>query len=390
MTDPSPSDIVSDQYTRWPYPAPIEDLPGWLEANWEWFDPSHAHRLFWPDRAYRPDMDILVAGCGINQAAVFARNNPAARVVAIDTSARALAHHERLKQRYALANLELHRLPVEQAGSLERRFDLIVSTGVLHHLADPRHGLAALGACLKPDGVAALMVYARYGRIGVQTLQSVFRDLGFAQDEASLARVKDAIASLPDAHPVKAYLRIAPDLQSDAGWVDTFLHGREASYSIDDCLDLVDGAGLAFQDLFMKADYYPPPGSTNAFHDLVSTLPPPGQWSIMERMNFGNACHFFMACRDDRPVERYRIDFDAAAAMAYVPSFRLRCALDGGQICRPGWRMDLDAEAQDLVRQIDGRRTIGDIGGDLGGDSARRLFQRLWQLDFLAMGLPPD
>ncbi|QCH15665.1 hypothetical protein CB0101_12685 [Synechococcus sp. CB0101] len=59
----------------------------WLASNWQWFDPSHAHPLFWPDRDYRADLDILIAGCGSNQAAVFATTNPAVRVVPIDVSA---------------------------------------------------------------------------------------------------------------------------------------------------------------------------------------------------------------------------------------------------------------------------------------------------------------
>ena len=53
-------------------PAPVEDLAAWSATNWDWFDPAHAHRIFWPDRDYRPDLDILIAGCGTNQAAVFA------------------------------------------------------------------------------------------------------------------------------------------------------------------------------------------------------------------------------------------------------------------------------------------------------------------------------
>ena len=65
------ADVVADQYQKWRYPEPILDLPGWLAGNWQWFDPSHAHRLFWPDQNVRPDLDILVAGCGTNQAAVF-------------------------------------------------------------------------------------------------------------------------------------------------------------------------------------------------------------------------------------------------------------------------------------------------------------------------------
>ena len=79
MKDDARDDAVSRQYERWRYPHPIRDLKTWTVTNWEWFDPVHAHRVLWPDRDYRPDLDILIAGCGTNQAAVFAFNNPAAK-----------------------------------------------------------------------------------------------------------------------------------------------------------------------------------------------------------------------------------------------------------------------------------------------------------------------
>ena len=101
-TDPR-ADVVSSQYARWMYPQPIVDLPAWLADNWQWFDPSHAHRIFWPDRGYEPGMDILIAGCGTNQAAVFAYTNPGARVVAIDVSQPSLDHHRFLGKTIARA-----------------------------------------------------------------------------------------------------------------------------------------------------------------------------------------------------------------------------------------------------------------------------------------------
>ena len=99
--------MVSRQYERWRYPPPIEDLTAWTATNWEWFDPVHAHRVFWPDREYRPDLDILIAGCGTNQAAVFAFNNPAANVVAVDISQPSLDHQQYLKDKHGLHNLQL-------------------------------------------------------------------------------------------------------------------------------------------------------------------------------------------------------------------------------------------------------------------------------------------
>ena len=394
------SDVVACQYERWIYPEPIFDLPGWLAGNWQWFDPSHAHLMFWPDRGYKPDMDILVAGCGTNQAAVLAFTNPAANVVAIDVSQPSLDHHSALKDRYGMRNLELHLLPIEELGALGREFDLVISTGVLHHMAEPQTGMKALAGCLNPDGVIAVMLYGRYGRIGVEIMQSVFRDLALEQNEASLFAVKEAVALLPQDHPLHSYISMAPDLQFDAGIVDTFLHGRDRSYTVADCLDLVASAGLIFQDWYLKSSYYPPTPQGGGFYAAVAALPEAQQWSVMERINTRNACHFFTACHADRAPESYRVDFASPTILDAAPTFRYRCGFDGSSIYRPGWRMNLDLEQRTIVQLIDGHRTIREIVeavAQLGvpapqrqvelQNRARLLLQSLWQQDFLAMVL---
>ena len=389
MSDDPRSDAVAGQYARWTYPEPIIDLPGWLAHNWQWFDPSHAHRMFWPDRPYRSDMQILVAGCGTNQAAVLAYTNPGARITAIDVSEPSLDHHEFLKARYGLRNLELHLLPIEEVGALERSFDLIVSTGVLHHLRDPAVGIHALADALRPDGVMALMLYARYGRLGVEMLQGVFRELGLAQDEPSVAIVKDAVAALPADHPLAGYLSVAPDLAFDAGIVDTFLHGRDRSYTVDDCLALVDSAGLAFQQWFLTAPYEPHLQSDNTFLRAVAALPDRQRWSIMERVNTRNACHFFTACRAERPTENYRIDFASPAAPGYVPGFRYRCGVEGSDLVGPGWRVALDRAQASVARAIDGRRTIAELAEQaaVGVDEALGIIRSLWARDSVSITL---
>ena len=393
-------DIVSRQYERWVYPAPIQDLDAWLQGSWQWFDPSHAHRLLWPDRDYQPDMHILVAGCGTNQAAVIAYTNPSAQVVAIDVSSASLDHHRWLKDRYSLANLELHQLPIEQVASLHRDFDLIITTGVLHHMADPGAGMRALAERLRPDGVLAVMLYATYGRIGVQLMQSVFADMGLGQDEASLAVVRDALGQLSPMHPLASYLQLAPDLGDDAGLVDTFLHGREQAYTIDECRALVESTGLVFQDVFLKSSYYAPLSSTNSFFSAVSDMPREQQWSVMQRINASNACHYFLACRPERDPASYAIDFGSGDPLRYVPLFRKGCGLRGNAIHRYDWERELTPLQAALIEQVDGYRSISEIvdvaigSGVLArADRAEvaavslETFRSLWQQDFLAMGI---
>jgi SAM-dependent methyltransferase len=396
------SDVVARQYERWRYPEPIQDLGAWIQNNWEWFDPVHAHRILWPDRAYKPGLDILIAGCGTNQAAVFAFTNPLAKVVAVDVSRPSLDHLQHLKEKYRLTNLTLHLLPIEALTTLGLDFDLIVSTGVLHHLADPLVGMKALADCLRHDGVLGVMLYAKYGRIGVELLQSVFNELGLSQDDASVQIVKETISLLASDHPVRSYLKIAPDLPFDAALVDTFLHSRDRNYSVEDCLGLVASAGLSFQGWLLKAPYHAHDFSNppSRFYSAVDALPETKQWSVMERIHTLNARHFFIACRADRPKQRYAIDFSSVDSLNYVPMMRMRCGILGAEVFRPDWRMSLDSAQLPFVLNVDGRRTIREIaecvvqGGTLPQASAadletfgRKLFQSLWRLDFVSMAL---
>jgi SAM-dependent methyltransferase len=405
MTDDPRTDRVNRQYERWMYPEPIPDLEDWLKSSWEGLDPSHSHPLLWPDREYRPDLDILIAGCGTNQAAVFAYTNRAAKVVAIDISQSSLDHHQYLKDKHGLRNLELHLLPIEELATLGADFDLIVSTGVLHHLADPLAGMKSLAGCLRRDGALGVMLYAKYGRTGISLLQSVFRDLGLGQDEAGVHLVKETISLLPEDHLVQAYFKIGTDLQHDAGLVDTFLHGREESFTVDECIDLVTSAGLIFQAWYFNGPYYPngcgfAPG-TELFA-AINALPEPEMWSVMERLLTSNACHSFIACRPDRPKEEYAIDFSRPESLDYIPQMRIGCRLTGTEISQPKGNIRLNAIQSAFAQNVDGRRTIREIsacvgqGGpwpvDSGADLeqfGREFFESLWRVDMLAMALKP-
>jgi hypothetical protein len=78
---------------------------------------------------------------------------------------------------------------------------------------------------------------------------------------------------------------------------------------------------------------------------------------------------------------------------------RLQCGLSGTEIVKPGGRMGLNAAQFPFVQHVDGRRTIREIAAGVAQSGARRgdvadvekfgrkLFQSLWRLDYLAMGL---
>ncbi len=96
MKDSPLNDAVARQYEIWPYPRPADELRQSTSNN--------SYLFYFPTREYWEGIDILVAGCGTNQAAQLALGDRHARVVGIDVSQAALANERRLKEKYGLAN----------------------------------------------------------------------------------------------------------------------------------------------------------------------------------------------------------------------------------------------------------------------------------------------
>src|SRR5262249_2518626 len=147
-------------------------------------------------------------------------------------STTSLEHTERLKQQYDLTNLKTGQVQIEQAAELDQQFDLIICTGVLHHLADPDTGLRALRNVLKPDGAMYLMVYAPYGRTGVYMLQDYCRRLGIGTSQQEINDLVAVLRVLPPHHPLLASQGGSRDFLNGDALADALLNPRDRSYSV--------------------------------------------------------------------------------------------------------------------------------------------------------------
>jgi hypothetical protein len=270
----------------------------------------------------------------------------------------------------------------------------------VQHLADPVIGMKALAACLRPDGVIGAMLYAKYGRIGVELMESVFRDLELGQDDTCLQAVKEAISLLSADHPTRSYLKLETSPPMALSW--SILSCTVARRTTPSTMALSSSPQPASssKDWLQKAPYYhydlvsPVPG----FSPAVAGLPEAKLWSVMERIHATNACHYFMACHPDRPKGSYAVGFSGTACLDYVPSVRVRCDVSGSEISRPGGRMGLSPAQLSFVQSVDGRHTIREIAACVAQERGRlldseklvrELFPALWRLDFLAMELNP-
>jgi SAM-dependent methyltransferase len=403
-------DPIEAQYERWVYPARVHDLAAVQLTSplLPYQDLRSVFWLYWPGgEAIREDLAILVAGCGTLQAAAQAQVYPRATVVGIDISRACLEHTESLKRKHNLANLTLHQLRVEDAGSLGASFDFIVCHGVLDHLADPVAGLRGLGQALRPDGVIDIMVHGKYGRLGVTVLQEMFRVMGLQQDAVGVQTVRDVLASLPDTHPVQKYLRLAAqDLANDEGLVNTFLCRRDQPLSCAECLELVEAAGLVFQGWKENGVYHADTRLTagDRLWPHLNVLQDRQLWQAIEMMDASIGFHRLYACRADRDPATYRIQFDDDDFLDYIPVARVSQVVPASRLRRqpaviarpPLPPMPLDERQAATFNQIDGIRSVRAclVAAGLLAEApvnsvwARHFFGSLWRAGYAMYRLP--
>jgi SAM-dependent methyltransferase len=395
---------VQDFYERYPYPPPVESLETYRRF---WQDPQKAraeHHLLWPALPYREDHSILVAGCGTSQAARYALRRPGARVTGIDFSATSVRCTEKLKRKYDLSTLQVHQLPIDRVHELGLRFDHIVCTGVLHHLADPDAGLSALRSVLKPGGAMHLMVYAPYGRTGVYMLQEFCRRTGIRATDPEIRDLIAALKTLPPGHPLETLLREAPDFWQESALADALLHPQDRAYSVPELFDFVESAGLTFARWIRQAPYSAHCGVVADIPQAprLEQLPLAEQFAAVELFRGTMVRHSIVAYRNDDPRGPQQVSFAGDAWLGYVPirmpdticvRDRLPPGATGVLINQSHTYRDLflpiDPTEQLLFDTIDGRCDIEEIvertslSSQMRApiDVARTFFEKLWWYD---------
>jgi SAM-dependent methyltransferase len=397
----SKTEEVRNFYERMPYPAPLTSLDEHREL---YSNPDRRRamsHLMWPAEKPRGGQEILIAGCGTSQAASYALREPDARITAIDISHTSLRHTRDLQHKYNLKNLDLHQLPIERVREMGRSFDLVVCTGVLHHLPDPDHGLCALRDVLRPSGAMRLMVYARYGRAGIYMMQDYCRLLGISASAKDLQDLGGTIEALPAEHPISGVLRLAIDFLRPEAMADALLHPQDRAYTVPELYAWLDRCGMSFGRWVEQAPYLAQCGmvARSPHAERLASLPSRAQHAAVELFRGTMVSHSFIAYRDDCPDASQPIDFAGHSWRNYVPivlpwTMCLRERLPPGSsavlINRAHRFTDLictvDSFEDRLLSATDGNRTLGEIlqsaaKDDHGNRRALRFFERLWQYD---------
>jgi SAM-dependent methyltransferase len=393
----TPREAVRDFYERMPYPAPAANLD---KSQHLYTNPDSRRallHLIWPAGALRTKLRILIAGCGTSQAARYALREPDAEITAVDISETSLARTRELQQQYKLKNLDLHQLSLTDIGKLGQIFDHIVCTGVLHHLPDPELGLQALRDVLAPDGAMQIMVYARYGRSGIYMMQDYCRLLGITASDDDLHDLGRTLNGLSDDHPMGKLIRKAKDFQNPEALADAMLHPQDRAYTVPEIYDWLARCGLSFGRWLEQAPYLPQCGTIarTPHAARLDALSEPEQHAAVELFRGTITQHSFVAYRDDGQGGPIR--FAEEQWRNYIPirlpwTLSVRERVPAGSVAvllnpmhkHTDLLLPIDAAEDDLLDQIDGTRTLGEIAQGRDASRVMDFFQQLWRYDQVA------
>jgi 2-polyprenyl-3-methyl-5-hydroxy-6-metoxy-1,4-benzoquinol methylase len=236
--------LVRQQYEENPYPRWVK-APASRAASFD----QHVRQQF-PRAPFCPfnrsPIDILIAGCGTGRHSIaVSQMLVGARVLAIDLSAASLGYAMRKTKECGLRNIDYMQADILKLGSIGRTFDVIDSTGVLHHLADPWKGWRVLLTLLRPGGCMRIGLYSATARRDVTATMAFIAERGYGRSADDIRRCRQEIADFPGGTPQNR-VTMSWDFFSTSDCRDLLFHVQQQGMTIPAIKEFLHANGLEF------------------------------------------------------------------------------------------------------------------------------------------------
>ena len=238
--------LVQNQYEENPYPRWIR-MPPPLEP----ITVSARLRRLFPLAQFQPvyqieNPEILVAGCGTGQHSIEATLKfVGVRTLAIDLSMSSLAYAKRKTLEMGISTIEYAQADIMKLGSLQRRFHVIESCGVLHHMADPWAGWRVLLSLLRPGGFMRLGFYSELARRDIVKTRAFIAQQGYGSSPDEIRRCRQDILAAKDDPGLYRMTRIT-DFYSTSECRDLLFHVQEHRMTLPQIQAFLNENNLAF------------------------------------------------------------------------------------------------------------------------------------------------
>jgi SAM-dependent methyltransferase len=179
--------------------------------------------------------------------------------LSIDISRASLAFARRQTRALALTNIEYAQADLlELAAMSDRRFDVIETVGVLHHLSDPSAGWQGLLSLLRPNGLMLIGLYSDAGRRSLNFARSLIAQRGYQPVPEDIRACRQELIG-------HGWVPQARDFSSTSGCRDLLFNVMEHRFDIPQIRHFIETHGLQFLGFEQL-----PPGALDQFRQRHS------------------------------------------------------------------------------------------------------------------------
>ena len=241
---------VRDQYETHPYPRwvnlslpvnsePISDIVA--QSRIKLFD-NEINKISTPN--------ILIAGCGTGQHSIAtAAKFKNSSVLAIDLSLSSLAYAKRKTEDLNINNIEYMHADILKLDKLKKQFDIVESTGVLHHMKNPIAGWKALVNCLRDGGLMQIGLYSALARQHITEMRRETLELELGSSDVEMKLFRSNVINSGLSH--HNLVLNSPDFYSLSTLRDLLFHTQEHQFTIPQikkCLNELNLKFCGFED----------------------------------------------------------------------------------------------------------------------------------------------
>jgi SAM-dependent methyltransferase len=167
-------EAVRRLYEQAPFPGyPPHASLAWLRSRAE-----RSEFALSLDRAIPSNARIAEIGCGTGQMSLYLARADRV-VIGADLTRDSLVLAARAARRFRLERVLFIETDLHRPGLRPGSFDVVYSSGVLHHTPDPRRSFACIARLARPGGLIVLGVYNALARIPLRLRRVVARLSGY-------------------------------------------------------------------------------------------------------------------------------------------------------------------------------------------------------------------
>ena len=188
---------------------------------------------------------ILIAGCGTGQHSITTASRfSGCNVLAIDLSLSSLAYAKRKTEELGISNIEYMQADILDLAVLDRKFDIIESAGVLHHMNDPMAGWKVLTDCLKSEGLMFIGLYSELARRDIVQMRDEIKRANIDSSDKAMKLFRKQILCSEDTNHKR--IMSLGDFYSMSTLRDLLFHLQEHRFTIPKIKDSLNYLGLEF------------------------------------------------------------------------------------------------------------------------------------------------